>query len=334
MDPDPELSKCRTPRSQLRVGAWLSVALCLALSAGCSDVGSGPLAALPGGDEDAGGGIGGTGIVGVITELGSIIVNGLNVEVAPDTPVRQDTERAVTDDLRIGQVVMIQAAGHRDMPVSQMIDIRREVVGPVTDLRLAEGRIFVMHQPVVLDDGAVIDVEPEKDLMVAVSGFRLIDRTIVATRIDSVPASAKAHLYGRYQASDQGVEVDGVAVEGMAVSPDLSGREVLVKGVWADDRLTPVQFEVQPAVPFSGLKRNLSIAGFFDSYTNTLSDTRVDKAVEPDDQVNLSDGREVAFGIFEGHWSAERLALEIDAQFSVNSLMDTPNRAAAGKNVP
>jgi hypothetical protein len=334
MDPDPETPRSRSRFSRLKVGAWLSVASCIFLSAACSDLDSHPIAGLSGGDEDAGGGIGGTGIIGVVTEIGSIVVNGINVEVAPDTPVRRDAERAAADDLRLGQVVMIQAAGHHDTPVSQMIDIRREVVGPVTDLRLAEGRISVMRQPVVLDERALINIEPEPNLMVAVSGFRLIDRTIVATRIDGVPSSARAHLYGRYRGSEEGVEIDGVMIEGMAVSPDLAGREVLVKGEWAGDKLKPVRFEVQPAVPFSGLNRNLSIAGFFDSYTNTLSDTRVDKASEPDDHVHLSDGREVFFGIFEGNWSPERSALEIDAQFSVNSLMATPNRAAVDKSVP
>ncbi len=313
---------------------WLSVAMGIVLSSACSDLESGPFAKLSDGDDDAGGGIGGTGIVGVITEFGSIVVNGINVEVAPDTPVRQDRELAGADDLRVGQVVMIQAGGRRDMLLSWMIDIRREVVGPITDLRLADGRMSVMHQPVVLDEHALIDVEPVRDLMVAVSGFRLIDRTIVATRIESVPSSAKAHLYGRYRGSGEGVEVDGVAVDGMAVSPDLAGREVFVKGVWADNKLRPVQLEVQPAIPFNGLTRTLSIAGFFDTYTSTLSDTRVDKASEPEDQVYLSDGREASFGIFEGNWSSERSALEIDAQFSVNNLMDTPDRAAAGESVP
>jgi hypothetical protein len=285
-------------------------------------------------DDGTGGGIGGTGIIGVITELGSIVVNGIEVEISPLTPVRRDLERAAADDLRIGQVVAIQAAGGRDRPVPRMIDIRHEVVGPVTDVDLSEGRISVMHQPVVLDDGALIDLEPVRDQMVAISGFRLIDRTIVATRIDSLPPTAKAQLYGRYRKINEGVQIDGVAVEGMAASNDLSGREILVKGVWAEDKLVPTQFEVQPSVPFGGLNGELSIAGFFDSYTNTLSDTPVEKASEPEHHVHLSDGREASFGIFEGNWSVGHSAFEVDAQFSVNRLMDTPDRRSAARHLP
>ncbi len=310
----------------LNARIWLTVATCLFVFAACSPFGSVQHVGLSGDANGTGGGIGGTGIVGVITDFGSVVVNGRHVEIGPNTLIRQDGERANADELRVGQVVEIQAVGRSSRSLSRVIDVRREVAGPITDTDLDKGRVAVMGQAIVLAQGAIADLDLEKGRMVSVSGFRLADRTIVATRIDSLLSATLVHLYGRYRVSDDQVEIDGVTIEGMAVSSYLVGREVFVKGFWRNGGLTPTELEVRPNAPFSGLKSTLSIAGFFDSYTNKVADVPVERAPDNLGNVKLSDGRAVSFGIFEGAWSSEQVALEVDTQFSISNVMDTPDR--------
>ncbi|MEM7041253.1 MAG: DUF5666 domain-containing protein [Pseudomonadota bacterium] len=310
----------------------MSLVVCLLVAVACAPTVTDRQVAQ-GGDDGVGGGIGGTGIVGVITDFGSVVVNGQHIEIGPDTLIREDGANATADDLRIGQVVEIQAIGAIDEPLSRVIDVRHEVSGPITATSLDEGRITVLDQAVVLAEGAIADLDLDEGRMVEVSGFRLVDRTIVATRIDSLPSGTLAHLYGPYRVSDDQVQVDGVGIDGIAVSSDLIGREVFVQGFWRNGRILPTQFEVRPDAPFNGLRTRLSIAGFFDSFTGRLADVPVESTSETFGNVKLSDGRAASFGILEGEWSPARSTLMVRSQFAVENVMETPEREEDDRSV-
>ncbi|UUZ77687.1 DUF5666 domain-containing protein [Polaromonas sp. P1(28)-13] len=57
------------------------------------------------------GGIGGTGIVGVITGFASICVNGVEVHFDAGTPVSDNGQPGSARQLAVGQVVAVRAAG-------------------------------------------------------------------------------------------------------------------------------------------------------------------------------------------------------------------------------
>ncbi len=75
-----------------------------------SDRGIGGTGGPAAGPEISDRGIGGTGIVGVITGFGSVIVNGMEIAYAPDTPVSVDGVSDTTATLRVGQFAAIVAS--------------------------------------------------------------------------------------------------------------------------------------------------------------------------------------------------------------------------------
>lgn len=307
---------------------WPALIICVSMQTSCAPLMLDQPATQFSSHEGAEGGIGGTGIVGVVTDFGSVVVNGRHVDVKPDTPIRLDGEHVPAGALRVGQVVMIDSVGKGSELLSRSIDIRREVIGPITDVGSDKGTMTIMDQPVVFAEDALVNVDPKRGELASVSGFRLADRTIVATRLDRIiPSTAPAHLYGRYNVVDDQVRIDGVIIKGIVASPTLQGREVFVQGLWTDGKLTPVQFNVLPRAPLDRLE-TLSIAGFFDRPTETVSSTLVDRASDKMGSVKLSDGRVISFGIFEGNWSAEDMILEVDEQISVDNVMKTPNRGS------
>jgi hypothetical protein len=311
---------------------WSTIVSCLLLATACSSLEPGKRAGLS--DDGAGGGIGGTGIIGVVTGVDDIVVNGRTVEVADDTVIREDGKNATIDDLQIGQVVQIRAAGPFERLSSRSIDIRHEVTGTIDKIDWAGGSITVLGQPVTFAKGAIIDLDPNIGDKVAVSGFRLNDRTIVATRVESVPSTRPAHLYGRYQVVDNTVQIEGVTITGLAASSDLSGREFFAEGVLTRDELTPTRFEAQARAPFNGLQHDLSIAGFIDARTQTLSRTAIANILVDVDRVTLADGRSESFGIFEGRLSSDSSVLNVENQLSAPSIFGPSVRNDSDDNRP
>ncbi len=309
-----------------------TMAFCLLLATACSSLQSSKRAEL--GDDNAGGGIGGTGIIGVVADLGDVVVNGRNIGITDNTLIRKDGKIVTIDDLDIGQVVAISAAGTFERLASQSIDIRNEVIGPIDKIDWVNGAITVLGQPVTFARGAIVDLDPTIGDKVSISGFRLADRTIVATRVESVPTATSAHLYGRYQVVDDAVQIDGVTIQGLAVSPDLSGREIFAEGVLKEGRLTPTRFEVQASAPFNGLQRDLSIAGFLDARTKTLSRTSVANILGDVGRVTLADGRSESFGIFEGRLSSDSSVLNVENQLSAPSIFGPSDRNDSDDNRP
>lgn len=73
----------------------------------------GPDGAAPvvGGLRTADRGIGGTGIVAVITGFASVCLAGQEIALGTETPVRIEERPAAADALRAGQVALVDAAG-------------------------------------------------------------------------------------------------------------------------------------------------------------------------------------------------------------------------------
>lgn len=155
----------------------------------------GPDGGLPIADRGIGGtgspvrtadrGIGGTGapsrtgILGVITGFASVCLAGQEVEYGADLPVQVDGRSAGLDALRAGQVAVVVADGAR--PVAASLAVRHEVSGPVERIE-PDGALRVAGQRVLPPAGAAV---PQPGSFVLVSGFRRMDGSIVATRLDA-----------------------------------------------------------------------------------------------------------------------------------------------------
>ena len=107
---------------------------------------------------DREGGIGGTGIFGSITGLGSIHVNGQDIEIPRGLPVRSVLGVKNERDLQVGDVVAVSAEFDDDDLVASGVTLFTPLVGPVTGLEPGTGLLEVMGTRVVLEtDTAMTD---------------------------------------------------------------------------------------------------------------------------------------------------------------------------------
>lgn len=141
-------------------------------------------------DEDRDSGLGGTGIVGVITGFGSIFVNGIEVEYDDTTELTIDGKKATERRLQIGDVVEVLTVDNRLHTHASRINLRHEVIGVVESVEADSFSFTVKGQSIVQ---AVNNVAmPETGQVVAVSGFRIDENTVLATRV--TPATGAAEL--------------------------------------------------------------------------------------------------------------------------------------------
>lgn len=150
----------------------------------------------------SGGGITGSGIViGPITGLGSIVVNGVTFDVDNAT-VSVNGSSATTSDLKLGMVVevrgTIDAAAATGTATSVAYD--RDLQGPVEAVDVAQSTIVVLGQLVIVTNATVFDGTTLATLAVGdvieVSGFVDAQGNVRATRIE-------------LEGDEEGVEIKG-----------------------------------------------------------------------------------------------------------------------------
>jgi hypothetical protein len=135
------------------------------------------------GDEDSDGGLGGTGILGEITGYGSIFVNGIEIEYDDDTPFTINGRASAPQQLEIGDVVEVLTLDSSNHTQARVINLRHEVVGQVDSVGPDTFSFTINGQSIVQAIDASI---PKLGDTVAVSGFRIDEQTIIATRIAPV----------------------------------------------------------------------------------------------------------------------------------------------------
>ena len=142
--------------------------------------GTGMLASTGG----TGSGLGGTGIIGKVTGFGSVFVNGIEIEYDDKTTYTIDGKATVPQQLEIGDVVEVLTIDDEKYTHAQIINLRHEVVGVVESVDRDTYSFTVHGQSVV---HAIDEISPpEVGATVAVSGFRVDDKTILATRVKAV----------------------------------------------------------------------------------------------------------------------------------------------------
>jgi hypothetical protein len=173
-------------------------------------------------------GIGGTGIVGVVTGFASVCVDGLEVAYTAITQVDLAGTSAGPADLRAGQVVAIDASARDAGLYARKISVRYEVVGPVQAVG-GDGVLSVAGQRVLTDGVAGDPSALRTGDWAAVSGLRRPEGAIVATRIDrTMPGPITVH--GRLDAKGDTLVIGGLAIGGDAASHTLVGQFVTANG--------------------------------------------------------------------------------------------------------
>lgn len=210
------------------------------------------------------GGIGGTGIVGVITGFASLCVAGREVHYDGRTVVTRNGVPASLRDLAIGQVISVEARPAKEGLVAQRVSVVDAVVGPVTALH--GDVIEVMGQRARLTPETIradAGVAPRAGDTLRVSGQRLSDGTVVATRIERAPGE-QSSLLGVVQRTAPGSFVlSGVRVDTPTAGTLVSSRkEVLAVGRWDGSRLVASRITVDPVENFGPRVERLVLEGF------------------------------------------------------------------------
>ena len=213
--------------------------------------GTGAVAGRPGlgGTGISEGGIGGTGIVGVITGFASICVNGVEVHFDAGTPVSDNGQPGSARQLAVGQVVAVRAAGAGAEVSARNIVVIHAAVGPLEAPDAATGAFRILGQTARALNPDDLSGLKAGD-WVRVSGHRLAQGEIAASRIEPIAAQPQAQLNG----SVGSIDADSLMVNGTRVRFGAQplpaglalGREVLVSGSWDGSTLQAERVQLDP----------------------------------------------------------------------------------------
>ena len=182
-------------------------------------------------NEDREGGIIGTGIVGTITELGSIIVNGQRITYGDDDMARSALGERLASTLTPGDTVVVVARPSSQDWVAEQIDQHHPAIGPITlqngaltllgaSLDLSQAQIETQRLAPTLSDGD----------WVAVSGLWK-GPVLMVTKLDRIDPRENAVLSGSYMPrSDNAFMIGGSIVGGLDLEHVDAGDSVTVTG--------------------------------------------------------------------------------------------------------
>jgi Domain of unknown function (DUF5666) len=207
-------------------------------------------------------GLGGTGIVGVVTGFASICVNDVEVEYEPSMPVDRDGGSAALSELAVGQLVALQTTGEGDQLRARRIAVIDAAVGPLTSLDAASGRFQVMGQSALALEATDLQGLADGD-WVRVSGQRLSSGEIRASRVQRA-APGTAVVTGPYAASGTlGLRIGTTPLTASVVPVGLAeGQEVAARGEWSGERLRVREWVVQPTRAAMGGSREVLLQGY------------------------------------------------------------------------
>ena len=209
-------------------------------------------------------GLGGTGIVGVVTGFSSICVNGEKVEYHPATPVERDGSVVPHSALAVGQVVALQASGPGTRLQADRIAMLDAAVGPLSMVDLESGRFVLLGQA-----GTALEAI---DLMglkagdwVRVSGHRLVSGEIRASRVTAtepgvaqVTGPLTVAVGAEWRVGTTPVRPDAQA----RLAALVVGQEVTVSGTWDGTRLIARETRAHPTRKALGSVSEVLLQGY------------------------------------------------------------------------
>jgi hypothetical protein len=286
----------------------------------------------PGGGDDGGsGGIDGRGTAvvsqGSITGFGSIIVNGVEYETT-GTEFEIDGDVGTESELEIGDVVLIAGEINDDGTTGTATTVTFDdvVEGPVTAKDAGLLQLTVLGQTVQVVDGETLfdDTPPitfasiDVGDVIEVSGFRLADGTISATRIEGKPAGGEWEVTGVVSnLSGMMFDIEGLTVDFSAAILDNfpgagpeNGQPVEAKGMslGANGELLATKVEYKGNVLGGAAGAYVELEGYITRFAS-VSDFDVSGL-----PVNAGSAT------FEGGTSADlNLNLKVEVEGNINS---------------
>lgn len=305
---------------------------------------------------EKGGGIGGTGdslpayallptdaagnigIMGVVTGFASICVNGEEVQYESSTPIYDNGKVARLADLAVGKTVMLTASKVDGNLHAKAIGLFNAVTGPVQGVDVARQQIKVMGQTVRVNQTIARELAAAKlGAVVRVSGYRLDNGNVVASRVDLVSDTAKANTLGMVT----GIARDGFVVNGTKVSVANRqllenvkvGSEVQVSGSWSNGALKAGHVETQPINKVVNLVDSAIMEGYVRQQgKDSLSISGTEVTAVQGDSLNKFKDKLVKIELRRnnsGKWVAEKISerkgKRLDNEIQLNDNEDSGN---------
>ncbi|MEM8571730.1 MAG: DUF5666 domain-containing protein [Pseudomonadota bacterium] len=207
------------------------------------------------------GGIGGTGIVGVLTDFGSLVVGGRLVASDRETVITDGFGPVPESSLAIGDSLTVEASGSADALIARRVHVTHPLVGEIT--QISRDLVVINGTEVVLPSGAR---SAQIGQRVAVSGLWRENR-VIASRLS--PARSDLDLV----AGDVTRGLSGVAVGGVPVTNTLpnqaSGSFATVSGRYNTDadRLVVQTARGDRFTEAAGPLRELAVEGYLEPTT-------------------------------------------------------------------
>jgi len=208
------------------------------------------------GNDPFEGGIGGTGIVGVVTGFGSILINGLKVELTSQTVFENALGALGAEDLHAGHSVTINARRTADGIIADRVTQDLLLVGL---LHHGQAGLSVNGIPVTREPGG--HGQGQIGHRVAVSGAWTATG-VLASRIDPAPHGPDI-ISGTANREPHVLTVGQTVIEARQPRADLDGSFVVALGVMKDgafaaEQVAEGRFNKMPSL------RQLSVDGFLE----------------------------------------------------------------------
>lgn len=206
------------------------------------------------------GGIGGTGIVGTLTDFSSLIVNGLKIETDGGTEATSAYGPLDISGLAIGHSLTIEAGQSDQGLIARRVHLTHPVIGTVTAIS-PDGRSGTINGIAVdLEPGAIGALVPGDRL--AVSGIWRDDR-VVASRLDPAIPGQPDVIAGELMPEGRG-GLAGRAIGLGSIAAPAAGTFVTLLGTNLPERFSVRDLRVGRFTGAAGSLVQLSVDGYLD----------------------------------------------------------------------
>ncbi|MCF6254049.1 MAG: DUF5666 domain-containing protein [Thiomicrorhabdus sp.] len=207
-----------------------------------------------GGTGHSSSGFGGTGIIGTITEFGSIWVNGIEIEYGDLTVITSDLQEK--DRLKLGQQVILETLPREDKTLTKAIHIYYPLAGKITE---------VMEEQLVIDEQYRIQISSKthfdsnlmlkKGTFVSINGHQINQDTWAATRINRnvkqhrfthiVPTKPFSNNIKRVIIEASFTQVkewkNHFKINDIKFTPPKNNQPVILEGAWKQGKIVPTK---------------------------------------------------------------------------------------------
>ncbi|APX10297.1 hypothetical protein BWR18_00215 [Tateyamaria omphalii] len=274
-----------------------------------------PVAQL--GDDPFEGGIGGTGIVGLMTGTGSVLVNGLRVEVTPNTRIFAANRRASDSLLVPGRTLTLLARARLGRFEAQRIDID----DPLTGILLRQGEGFAVNSTPVRGIAGLAARMGER---VTVGGIWQQDGAVQASLLQAAPQGDDI-VSGVLEGSAGG----GWRIGQTPLAPPrgqslIAGQFVVARGQFTHGRLDASSLRFGRFRERGDTLRQLSVEGYLEQVATAPGFRLAGLGHSFDQRLQLggfANSRAVYFGPYTGRFVARRAVLLPEAAGQRASLL-------------